>query len=62
MFKKGDLIKWNHHGPDEGKICKIKEVYGDKFTLEKDPYIDHHYDLSTIRHATDEDIRKCEFF
>lgn len=59
MFKSGDLIRWLHHGPGEGKICKIKDVIDSKFTLLLDPYIDYQYDLSMIRHATWEEINQC---
>lgn len=58
MFKAGDLIRWNHHGPGEGKICKIKEIIGDKFTLEDDPYIGHQYNINQIRVATYEELNQ----
>lgn len=59
MFKDGDLFRWIHHGPGEGKICKIKSVIGDKFTVVNDPYKDWQYDISMIRRATYEEIHQC---
>jgi hypothetical protein len=71
-IKPGDLVRWMHHGPGEGKICKVKNVYYNtynqpaKFTLEDDPYVDYQYDISDIRRATYNEINQCvpqiEFF
>ena len=56
MFKDGDIFRWNHHGPGEGQICRIKSVIGSKFTIDDDPYKDRQYDLSMIRYPTYDEI------